>query len=173
MTLPLVAATRVRAVFEAHKGRYGAPRVDAELRMGEKFPFGRHRVARLMRKFGMVARPRRRVRGTTTDADHDLPVAESLLQREFSVLSPKMAVVGDITHLPTRAGWVYLAVLIDLYRRKVVAWAIETTWKPNFASVPSTVGSPHAAIGRALACTTTAAPSTRAVPTVGEWKPRR
>ena len=122
----LDAETRVRAVFEAHKGRYGAPRVAAELRMGERFPIGRKRVARLMRKFGMVARPRRRFRGTTTDSDHDLPVAENLLQRQFSVPAPKMAVVGDITYLPTRAGWVYLAVLIDLHSRKVVGWAMDT-----------------------------------------------
>lgn len=119
----------MRTVFQAHKGSYGALRDAAELRKGEELPLGRHRVARLRRKFGMIARPHHRFRGTTTDADHDLPVADHLLQGESSVPAPKMAVVGEPTYLPTRTGWVQLAVLIDLCSRKVVDWALDTHMK--------------------------------------------
>lgn len=114
----------IRAIHRRHKERYGAPRVLAELR-GQGFVVSRKKVARLMREQGLVGRPRRRFRGTTTDSAHDDPVAPNLLDRQFETDAPNQAVVGDITYLRTQHGWVYLAVLIDLYSRKVVGWAMD------------------------------------------------
>lgn len=116
----------VRAIHRRHEGRYGAPRVTAELRAQGKF-VNRKRVARLMRENGLVGRPRRTFRGTTTDSAHQEPVAPNLLKRQFHTDAPNKAVVGDVTYLPTGEGWVYLAVLIDLFSRKVVGWAMDTT----------------------------------------------
>jgi len=113
----------VRAIHRHHKGRYGAPRVTLELR-AQGFTVGRRRVARLMRANGLAGRPRRRFRGSTTDSKHQQPVAPNLLERDFRADSPNRVLVGDITYLPVQGGWVYLAVLIDLFSRKVVGWAM-------------------------------------------------
>lgn len=115
----------IKAIHRQHKGRYGAPRITAELR-AQGFVVNRKRVARLMRAQGLAGRPRRRFRGTTTDSEHDQPVAPNLLDRAFCVEGPSMAIVGDITYLPTCEGWAYLAVLIDLFSRKVVGWSLDT-----------------------------------------------
>jgi transposase InsO family protein len=116
----------IRAIHRRHRGRYGAPRVTAELR-AQGLPVNRKRVARLMQEAGLEGRPRRRFRGATTDSAHELPVAPNLLQRDFSAERPGTALVGDITYLATQEGWVYLAVLIDLFSRKVVGWAMDDT----------------------------------------------
>jgi transposase InsO family protein len=83
------------------------------------------RVARIMREEGLHGTPRRRFRGTTTDSAHARPVAPNVLARDFAVTAPNVAWVGDITYLPVGTGWAYLAVLIDLYSRKVVGWALD------------------------------------------------
>ena len=120
----------IKAIHRRHQGRYGAPRVTAELRdLG--FMVNRKRIARLMRENGIVGRPRRTYRGTTTDSEHDDPIAPNLLERRFTMDAPNEAVVGDITYLRTQGGWVYLAVLIDLFSRKVVGWAITDTMETS------------------------------------------
>ena len=117
-----VFAIEVRATFEDSRRRYGSPRVWRELRRQGKH-IGRHRVARLMREQALQARPRRRfVR--TTDSRHRLVTPANLLARNFSVAGPNRAWVGDVTYLPTGEGWLYLAVLLDLYSRRVVGWAM-------------------------------------------------
>ena len=104
----------IRAIHRRHKGRYGAPRVTAELRE-QGFMVNRKRVARIMRDHDIQGRVKRRFRPTTTDSKHRMPVAPNLLMRDFSTNAPNQAFVGDITYLRTRRGWVYLAVLIDLF----------------------------------------------------------
>jgi putative transposase len=85
-------------------------------------PVGRNRVARLMRINGLLARAPRRFR-VTTDSDHLMPVAPNLLQQNFRVDEPNRVWVGDITYVWTAQGWGYLAVLLDLYARRVVGWS--------------------------------------------------
>ena len=113
-----------KQVVEAHaasKGRYGSPRVHAELKAaGEQV--GRKRVARLMREKKLAARMRRRFR-TTTDSKHDFPIAPNVLERDFTASAPDRAWVTDITFLWTAQGWLYLAVILDLFSRRVVGWA--------------------------------------------------
>jgi putative transposase len=111
-------------VTEAHlasKRRYGSPRVHAEIKAGGE-RVGRKRVARLMRENKLSARTRRRFR-TTTDSKHDFPIAPNVLERDFTANAPDQAWVTDITFVSTAQGWLYLAVILDLFSRRVVGWA--------------------------------------------------
>ena len=115
----------VRAVFRKNRKRYGAPRVHRALRASGTC-VAKKRVARLMQADHLVARPRRRfVR--TTDSRHGDPIAPNRLQRAFTVIAQAAldrVWVSDITFVPTRAGWLYLAVVLDLASRRVVGWAM-------------------------------------------------
>lgn len=102
---------------------YGSPRIHADLKLSG-YACGKHRVAQLMRMHGIVSRHKRRFRATT-DSKHTHPVAANTLQRRFAVSNPNRYWVSDITYIPTREGWVYLAVTLDLYHRKVVGWAMD------------------------------------------------
>lgn len=86
--------------------------------------WGRHKVARLMRKHGLRARKKRPFRPVTTDSAHRLPVAPNRLNQDFSSVVPNKKWVSDITYLWTRQGWLYLCVVVDLYSRHVVGWAV-------------------------------------------------
>lgn len=112
----------IHQVFDQHQGRYGSPRVYRELKdRGRKI--SRKRVARLMCEAELSARrKRRRVLTTTCDATH--PVAPNLLNREFTATAPNTKWVTDITYIPTMQGWLYLAVILDLYSRAVVGWSM-------------------------------------------------
>lgn len=112
----------IRAVHQTTRGVYGSPRVHAELR-ARGYRCGRHRVARLMRQESITARQRRAFK-RTTHASHRLPVAPNLLQRRFQASRPNETWVADITFIPTREGWVYLAVLVDVFSRMIVGWVI-------------------------------------------------
>ena len=118
-------ATTIRDIHAEHKGRYGSPRIHQELRArGERV--GRKRVARLMTNQGLRGRAPKRFR-RTTDSRHDHPIAPNILARNFTAEEPNQAWVGDITYVPTREGWLYLAVLLDLFSRRVVGWATSDT----------------------------------------------
>ena len=117
-----VLAVAVAAIYAEHHGRYGSPRVRMELRdRGQRS--GRKRIARLMRLQGLRARPRRRYQ-TSTDCRHGLPVCSNLLARRFAVAQPNTAWVTDMTYLWTAQGWLYLAVIIDLFSRRIVGWSM-------------------------------------------------
>lgn len=111
----------VRAAFLASKGRYGSPRVHAELH--SVHGVGRKRVARLMRAAGLRARPRRR-HVVTTQSRHNHRIAPNLVARRFDVMAPNQVWVSDLTYLRTGAGFVYLAVVLDLFSRRVVGWQV-------------------------------------------------
>ena len=112
----------IRAAHAEAKGRYGSPRIHAEL-VARGQACCVNTVARLMREAGIAARTARKFR-CTTDSNHDLPVAENLLDRQFDPASPNEAWAADITYIPTREGWLYLAVVEDLYSRMVVGWSM-------------------------------------------------
>ena len=112
----------IRTIHLESRGTYGSPRVFAELR-GRRRLVGRHRVARIMRGAGLTAVVRRRVR-QTTDSRHDLPVAENLLARDFRASRPNEVWVTDITYIWTLEGWLFLAVVLDLFARRVVGWSM-------------------------------------------------
>lgn len=121
----------IRAIHVENEARYGSPRVVDELRE-RGHEVGKHRVARLMRENGIFARMRRRFRHTT-DSKHKLPVAPNLLEQNFTATAPNQAWVGDITYIWTAEGWSYLAVLLDLYSRRVVGWALRKSLSRELA----------------------------------------
>ena len=113
---------KVREAHARSRGTYGSPRIHADL-AAEGTRMGRRRVIRLMREQGLRGRGRKRfVR--TTDSAHDLPVVSNLLDRDFTATGPNQRWVGDVTALRTPQGWLYLAVILDLYSRIVVGWAL-------------------------------------------------
>jgi putative transposase len=112
----------IREIFEDSRRTYGSPRVHAEL-VGRGHQIDVKRVARLMSEMGLAARRKPKFR-KTTDSDHDLPVASNVLDREFEVDEPDRVWVGDITYVWTLEGWMYLAIVIDLYSRRVVGWSM-------------------------------------------------
>lgn len=121
----------IRAIHVENEARYGSPRIVDELR-DRGHQVGKHRVARLMRENGIWARMRRRFRHTT-DSKHKLPVAPNLLEQNFTTTAPNQAWVGDITYVWTAEGWAYLAVLLDLYSRRVVGWAMRKSLSRELA----------------------------------------
>lgn len=113
---------RIEAIHRESREAYGAVKTWKALR-AQGVPCGRHRVARLRRAARIEAKRKRRFR-VTTQSRHSFPVAPNVLAREFAVSAPNRVWVGDITFIPTRAGWLYLAVLLDLYARRIVGWAM-------------------------------------------------
>ncbi len=116
---------RIREIQKRVKGCYGSPHMTREL-AHRGLRVGHNRVARLMAAHGLGAKPRRKHRVVTTDSKHGLAVAENLLARQFAVSRPNEVWVSDLTYLPIGEGWLYLAVVLDLYARKVVGWALGT-----------------------------------------------
>ena len=114
---------RVRTVHASSRDLYGAPRVHAELRArGEKH--GRKRIARLMRQAGLVGASRRRTGVTTTRRDRDARPAPDLVDRDFTAKAANALWVADITFVPTATGFLYLAVVLDAWSRKIVGWSM-------------------------------------------------
>lgn len=114
-------AEKVEAAHSASRRRYGSPRIQADLKAaGQRV--GRKRVARIMREMKLAGRTRRRFRATT-DSRHAFPIAPNLLERDFTAEAPNQSWVTDITFLWTNQGWLYLAVILDLFSRRVVGWA--------------------------------------------------
>jgi len=112
----------IRRIHEEHKGRVGAPRVTRHLRE-EGQRVGKNRVAGLMRSEGLRAKAARKYKATT-NSNHTLPVAPNLLEQDFTAVAPNQKWVSDITYIATDEGWLYLAVVLDLYSRLVVGWAM-------------------------------------------------
>jgi len=115
-------SARIEDVHRKSRGTYGSPRVHAALAT-EGVRTSRKRVGRLMRHHGLEGRSPRRFR-RTTDSQHAHPIAENVLDRRFDVQAPNTAWAGDITYIWTSEGWLYLAVLLDLFSRRVVGWAM-------------------------------------------------
>ncbi len=113
----------IRAIHAELKGAYGSPRMVRELRI-RGFSASKERVERLMRDNGIHARHKRRYK-VTTDSKHGLPVAENLLARNFTPTAPNQVWTSDITYLWTDEGWLYLAIVLDLFNREVVGWSLK------------------------------------------------
>lgn len=115
---------KIRDAHETSRGTYGSPRIHDALKEEEP-GVGRRRISRLMAEEGLCGKPRKRF-VVTTDSAHDYEVAPNLLGRHFDVAEPNTVWAGDITYIPTAQGWLYLAVVIDLFSRRVVGWSMAT-----------------------------------------------
>lgn len=127
----MILLAHIRARFATSNETYGAPRMYAELREGG-LEVGRHRVARLMRNNGLKALHKRRYK-KTTDSCHGGPVAANLLDQDFACDGPGHKWGADISYIWTAEGWLYLAIVLDLYSRRIVGWATSDRLKTDLA----------------------------------------
>lgn len=125
----------INKVFKASSGSYGSPRIAAELNI-LGFQVSRQRTARIM-KAAEIRAKRKRKFVTTTDSRHGHAVAPNVLNREFTVARPAQVWVSDITYIRTNKGWLYLTVIIDLFDRKVVGWAMSKGLSTEETSIPA------------------------------------
>jgi putative transposase len=113
---------QIQDIHQASRQTYGCVRIQLALQ-AKGFQIGRQRVLRLMRQLGITARVKRQF-VTTTDSNHELSIAPNLLNRKFTPPEPDRAWVADITYIPTDQGWLYLAVILDLFSRRVIGWSM-------------------------------------------------
>ncbi|WP_143710044.1 IS3 family transposase [Halothermothrix orenii] len=114
---------KIDKIYWQNRGRYGSPRIHKQLKK-DGYYYNIKRIERLMRVMGLKAIQKRKFK-RTTNSDHNLPSKNNLLKRNFSVTQPNKVWVSDITYIPTKEGWLYLSVVIDLYSRKVVGWSMD------------------------------------------------
>ncbi len=124
---------QIRLVHESSRCTYGAPRVTAQLK-ADGVAVCRNTVAKRMREAGIRVRPRRRFVPRTTDSNHHCPVAPNRLDRNFAAEAPDRKWACDFTYLWTDQGWLYLAVVIDLFSRKIVGWSMQQQMKTELVS---------------------------------------
>ena len=138
-----VLVQKIKQVHKESRGTYGSPRVLDDLKE-DGFEVGRRRVARLMKENGITGTPPKPFK-RTTDSKHDLAIADNVLNREFTVEAPDTAWATDITYVRTWEGWMYLAVVIDLFSRRVVGWSMATHMRTGLVTGALTM-----ALGRRL-----------------------
>ena len=122
----------VSAAFTASKERYGAERIFVDLSKQE-CPLDIKTIAKSLKRQGLVAKAARLFK-VTTDSDHSEPIAENLLARDFSASKPNEKWVSDITYIQTTDGWLYLAMMIDLFSRKVIGWSMSETMEATLVA---------------------------------------
>lgn len=127
----LVMLAHIRAEFATSNETYGSPRMHAELKECG-LPIGRHRVARLMSENGLKARQKTRFK-KTTDSDHGGPVASNVLDQDFTATAPDQKWGVDISYIWTAEGWLYLAVVLDLFSRRIVGWQLSDRMQRGLA----------------------------------------
>jgi putative transposase len=123
---------RIRTIFEKSKGRYGAPRIHAEL-LAQGLRIARKTVAKLMRENNIRPPRRRRRVPRTTDSRHSLGIAPNLLKRNFDADAPDRVWLADISYVPTDEGWLYLAAVKDMATMEIVGWAMSDSLKKGLA----------------------------------------
>ena len=128
----MIHLAHIREHFDLSNGTYGYPRMHAEL-VEEGLNIGKHRVARLMRDNGLKALQKRRFK-RTTDSNHPHPVAPNVLDQDFTCDGPDQKWGADISYIWTAEGWLYLAIVLDLYSRKIVGWATSNRLKKDLAT---------------------------------------
>ena len=114
----------VEEVFKASFQTYGTRRIKKEIENRYGWIVSRRRIGRVMKRLGLQAKSKQRFKINTTDANHNLPISPNLLGQDFYASAPNQIYAGDITYIRTQEGWLYLAVVIDLYARAVAGWAI-------------------------------------------------
>ena len=122
----LKLVTEIRSIFAKSRNTYGAIRMTRELKE-RGYCVNRKKVARLMKLEGLKSVHKRKFKVMTTDSNHNNPVADNLLEQDFSATAPNQKWASDITYVRTSEGWLYLAVVIDLFSRKVIGWSTGDT----------------------------------------------
>jgi len=128
----VVLLERIRAIHEKSRQTYGSPRITSTLRT-EGIECNEKRVARIMRENQIASEAVKKFKITTTDSNHDLPIAERVFETEHAenVMAPNQVWTGDITYIPTDEGWLFLAVFLDLFTRKIVGFSCDDNMKTD------------------------------------------
>jgi len=124
-------AARIHSIFKEHRGKYGSRRIVKQLDE-EGYGIGRYKVRQIMKDLGLKAKISKRYK-VTTDSRHSFPIAPNLLNRNFDVDAPNRVWTADITYVWTLEGWLYLAVVMDLFSRQIVGWAMSKRMKKQLA----------------------------------------
>ena len=119
----------IKAIHKENRGVYGSLRIHADLK-DRKTHVSENRVARLMRENGIAAKQKKKYKATT-DSNHTLPVAPNILERDFEASDPNQKWLADISYIPTREGWLYLAAVLDLYSKLIVGWSMSSRMTKN------------------------------------------
>lgn len=122
---------RIHAIFKEHRSKYGSRRILKQLKE-EGYDIGRYKVRRIMKDLGLKAKISRRFK-VTTDSRHSFPVAPNVLNRNFDVAAPNKVWTADISYVWTLEGWLYLAIIMDLFSRRIVGWAMDKRMKKQLA----------------------------------------
>lgn len=130
-TNDMMMLAHIRAQFSTSNETYGSPRMHIELKESG-LSIGRHRVARLMSENGLEARKKARFK-KTTDSDHGGPVAPNVLDQDFTATAPDQKWAVDISYVWTAEGWLYLAIVLDLFSRRIVGWQLSNRMKRGLA----------------------------------------
>ena len=123
---------KIKELFKDSKGRYGATRIQKDL-IEDGSPAAIKTISNSMRRQQLIPKAAKKFK-VTTDSDHQLPIADNLLERDFSADAPNQKWVQDITYLWTSEDWLYLAVVIDLYSRAVVGWSMNRRMKASLVT---------------------------------------
>ncbi len=121
-------------VFVGSRANYGTRRIKEKLAQLHGLVVSKRRIGSIMRTLGLVAKNKKRYKISTTDSNHNLPIAPNVLNRDFYANKPDEKYVGDITYIPTLEGWLYLAIVLDLYSRKIVGWSMDDTMKVSLVN---------------------------------------
>jgi len=122
-----VVVDQIRRAQRKHRGRYGWRRMTPEVSEALGRAVNHKRIGRLMRKHDLRSRKRRAFRVRTTDSKHAHPIAPNVLKRDFKATAPNQKWLADLTYVPTAEGWLYVALVLDLFGRKIVGWATSPT----------------------------------------------
>ncbi len=125
-------AAKIKEIFMESRCTYGTRRIRKVL-MNQGIGISRRRVGKLMKQQQLCCKTKRKFK-VTTDSKHSLPIANNILQRDFHASAPNQKYVGDITYIWTQEGWLYLAVVIDLFSRRVVGWAMHERMKASLVN---------------------------------------
>lgn len=127
----MVYLAHIRSLFKASNGTYGSPRMHEDLKE-EGLTIGKRRTARLMRDNNLKARQKTRFK-RTTDSNHNGPIADNLLAQDFTCDAPDQKWGVDISYIWTAEGWLYLAIVLDLYSRRIIGWSVSNRMKKGLA----------------------------------------
>jgi len=126
--------TLIKEIFELSRKTYGTRRIREALMQKYGLVMSLNKIGQIMKYLNLKVKMKRRFRVVTTDSNHNYPIAPNRLQRDFYKSAANNTYVGDITYIPTKEGWLYLATVIDLYSRKVVGWSMDDTMKVSLVN---------------------------------------
>lgn len=124
----------IKEIFVKSRRNYGTRRIKERLEKAQGVLVSRRRIGTIMRELGLKAKATKKYKVSTTDSNHQLPVSPNIVNRDFSSSKVDEKYVGDITYIPTKEGWLYLATVIDLYSRKVVGWSMADNMKASLVN---------------------------------------